>query len=268
MSGLWESQGQGETWFGGASLKALPGLILCPQLVLYWTGGAKGGDALQVLRHMGSMGTCPWETPLIRSPNLRRAEASPERRTRESSPSSGTSSVTGDGTWHFHVHPQLGSQCWRGRSSPFPELRDVAWRGKQLQGTCGPVVSPARTYPLERAGGCSSAFPPTVHLPRSILRDQGGKIPLRGRVPQHPEPGEPRGEGAAALPAPRQPPRPPVRRAGTRWGWHHAAAPLRPAPAGLRRGGWAGGRPGRGLQAGLRLPALPGEQRGLREAED
>lgn len=117
---------RGDLVRGRASLKALPGLILCPQLVLYWTGGAEGGDALQVLRHMGSMGTCPWETPLIRSPNLQRAEASPERRARGSSPSSGTSSVTGDGTWHCHVHPQLGSRCWRGRSSPFPELRDVA----------------------------------------------------------------------------------------------------------------------------------------------
>lgn len=51
--------GKGRLSVGGTLLKALPDLMLCPghvQLVLTGLAGAEGGDAVQALRHMVSMG--------------------------------------------------------------------------------------------------------------------------------------------------------------------------------------------------------------------
>lgn len=56
-------------WGGTAKGFAWPHTL--PSTGPYWAGGADGGDALQALKHVGFVGMCPWEMPLIRSPNLR-----------------------------------------------------------------------------------------------------------------------------------------------------------------------------------------------------
>lgn len=259
---------------GGASLKTFPGLILCPrhlQLVLTGSEGAEGGDGLLALRHVVSMGPCPWEMPLIRTPNLRCAEASPEGQPRGSSPGAGTSSVPGDGTWHGPSSPAGLTVLGEGRGSdPFSGAAGRGMKRQTAPGDMGarggpcPHPSSGASWELPQPVSSHHSFNPGAS--RSIPRDQGRKIP-RGAVPRVsgcsregvsrlPEPGEPVGccSPARTPPAARQP----VRRAGTRWGWQHAAGLLRPAP------GEEGREEGRGPAAGR---ALPGERRGLSAAE-
>lgn len=136
---------------------------------------------------------------------------------------------------------------------PFSWATGWGMRRPTAPADVGPVV--ASSYLEQRKGGISS-FPPTVPYPGTSLGGRARKPlaePFHGcpgsagdveETPGSPEPGESQG-------CPR-----PVRRAGTRWGWHHAAGRRkgrRKGSAGARAGlccccpGSSGGSGGGGL---------------------
>lgn len=141
VSDGWEG-GKGRLSMGGTLPKALPDLILCPghlQLVLTWLAGAEGGDAIQALRHMGSMGTCPWEMPpeICRSV-LREMPKGVQPWCWDKL------SDQGCGMWHCPLC-SLGSRCW---SLECPLFQSCGMGHEEGDSPVGPVVSPAHTHPL------------------------------------------------------------------------------------------------------------------------
>lgn len=168
----WEG-GKGRLGMGRASLKALPGLILCPTAGPYWAERAEGGDALQALRYVGSMGTCPWAMPpeICRSiPGGMPKGVQPQRWDKLSGWGGGCGTI---------ARPQLGSWCWGRGGVPFSTAAGWGMKRQTAPGDVGPRGGPCPCPPPERRRGRISTFPPTVHLPRSVPRDQGRKIPRR-----------------------------------------------------------------------------------------